>query len=67
MVKYLGGIMRFTLNSPNQRKKEVGIMKKQSRQGKEVDILNPKSFTHLKGLKMFPTNMAIVTFTVTSK
>lgn len=62
-----GGIMRFIINSPNRRKKEVGIMRKQSRQGKGVDILNPKSFTRLKVLKMFPTNMEIVTFTVTSK
>lgn len=59
--------MRFIINSPNRRKKEVGIMRKQSRQGKGVDILNPKSFTRLKVLKMFPTNMEIVTFTVTSK
>lgn len=67
MVKYLGVIMRFIINSPTLRKREVGIMRKQSRQGKGVNILHPKSFTHLQVLKMFPTNMEIVTFTVTSK
>ena len=56
-------ITRPTVNSPTLRKK----VEEQSRHGKKVKVLNPRSFAHLQVLMMFPNDTQIVIISVTSR